>query len=141
MHKTDTLSVLGTSGGPSCAQALVSPRMSLNTFPRPYAIPKNITRALLRLERTINLFGGRGGMGEGEGEGRREGGREGGEGEGREGREGGREGREGWGREGGREGGRDGREGGRKGGREGKGREGGEGREGRGEITINLLCH
>ena len=36
------LSVLGTSGGPSLAQALVSPRMSLNKFPRPYAIPKNI---------------------------------------------------------------------------------------------------
>ena len=42
MHKTDTLSVLGTSGGRSWAQALVSPRMSLNKFPRPYAIPKNI---------------------------------------------------------------------------------------------------
>ena len=36
------LSVLGTSGGPSWAQALVSPRMSLNKCPRPYAIPKNI---------------------------------------------------------------------------------------------------
>ena len=36
------LSVLGTSGGPSWAQALVSPRISLNKFPRPYAIPKNI---------------------------------------------------------------------------------------------------
>ena len=36
------LSVLGTSGGPSWAQALVSHRMSLNKFPRPYAIPKNI---------------------------------------------------------------------------------------------------
>ena len=36
------LSVLGTAGGPSWAQALVSPRMSLNKFPRPYAIPKNI---------------------------------------------------------------------------------------------------
>ena len=36
------LSVLGTSGGPSWAQALVSPRMSLNTFPKSYAIPKNI---------------------------------------------------------------------------------------------------
>ena len=35
------LSVLGTSGGPSWAQALVSPRMSLSKFPRPYAIPKN----------------------------------------------------------------------------------------------------
>ena len=35
------LSVL-TSGGPSWAQELVSPRMSLNKFPRPYAIPKNI---------------------------------------------------------------------------------------------------
>ena len=38
MHKTDTPVVLGTSW----AQALVSPRMSLNKFPRPYAIPKNI---------------------------------------------------------------------------------------------------
>ena len=36
------LPVLGTSGGTSWAQALVSPRMSLNRFPRPYAIPKNI---------------------------------------------------------------------------------------------------
>ena len=36
------LSVLGTSGGPSWAQALVSPRMSLHKFPRSYAIPKNI---------------------------------------------------------------------------------------------------
>ena len=36
------LSVLGTSGGPSWAQALVSPRMSLNKFLRPYVIPKNI---------------------------------------------------------------------------------------------------
>ena len=36
------LSVLGTSGGPSWAQALVSPRMSLNKFSRPYAIPKNM---------------------------------------------------------------------------------------------------
>ena len=36
------LSVLRTSGGPSWAQALVSPRMSLNKFPMPYAIPKNI---------------------------------------------------------------------------------------------------
>ena len=36
------LSVLGMSGGPSLAQALVSPRMSLNKFPRPYANPKNI---------------------------------------------------------------------------------------------------
>ena len=40
------LSVLGTSGGggggPSWAQALVLRRMSLNKFPRPYAIPKNI---------------------------------------------------------------------------------------------------
>ena len=36
------LSVLGMSGGPSWAQALVSPRMSLNKFPRLYAIPKNI---------------------------------------------------------------------------------------------------
>ena len=35
------LSVLGTSGGPSWAQALVSPRMSLNKRPRPYAIHKN----------------------------------------------------------------------------------------------------
>ena len=36
------LSVLGTSGVPSLAQALVSPRMSLNTFPMPYANTKNI---------------------------------------------------------------------------------------------------
>ena len=36
------LSVLGTSGGPFWAQVLVSPRVSLNKFPRPYAIPKNI---------------------------------------------------------------------------------------------------
>ena len=36
------LSVLGTSGGPSLAQALVSPRMSLKQIPSPYAIPKNI---------------------------------------------------------------------------------------------------
>ena len=65
--------------------------MSLNIFPRPYAIPKNITRALLRLERTMNLLGGEGG---------REGGGCGGEREGvgergSEGRKGG------WGREGG----------------------------------------
>ena len=56
-----------------------------------------VTRALLRLERTIHLFGGRGGRG-------REGGREGGRG----GREGGRGG-EGGGGEGG-EGGRGGRD-------------------------------
>ena len=36
------VSVLGTVGGPSWAQALVSPRMSLNNFPSPYAITKNI---------------------------------------------------------------------------------------------------
>ena len=37
------MSVLGTTGGPSWgAQALVSPRMSLNKFPSPYAILKNI---------------------------------------------------------------------------------------------------
>ena len=46
MHKTDTPvrfgNVGGGGGGPSWAQALVSPRMSLNKFPRPYAIPKNI---------------------------------------------------------------------------------------------------
>ena len=36
------MSVLGTTGGPSWAQALVSPRMSLNTFPSPYAVLKNI---------------------------------------------------------------------------------------------------
>ena len=36
------LSVLGTSGGPSWAQALVSPRISLNKFPNPDAIPRNI---------------------------------------------------------------------------------------------------
>ena len=34
------MSVLGTTGGPSWAQALVSPRMSLNKFPSPYAILK-----------------------------------------------------------------------------------------------------
>ena len=78
------------------------------------------TRALLRLERTMNLFGGREGG---------EGGREGGEG-GREGG-GGREGREG-GREGGR-GRREGREGGTEGGRRGR-----EGREG-GMTVIHIL--
>ena len=36
------MSVLGTAGGPSWAQALVSPRMSLNKFPSLYAILKNI---------------------------------------------------------------------------------------------------
>ena len=36
------MSVLGTAGGPSWAQTLVSPRMSLNTFPSLYAIVKNI---------------------------------------------------------------------------------------------------
>ena len=36
------LSFLGTSWGPSWAQALGSPRMSLNKFPSPYAILKNI---------------------------------------------------------------------------------------------------
>ena len=36
------MSVLGTAGGPSWAQALVSPRMSLNKCPSPYAILKNI---------------------------------------------------------------------------------------------------
>ena len=36
------VSVLGTEGGPSWAQALVSPRMSLNKVPSPYAITKNI---------------------------------------------------------------------------------------------------
>ena len=36
------MSVLGTAGGPSWAQALVSPRMSLNKIPSPYAILKNI---------------------------------------------------------------------------------------------------
>ena len=35
------MSVLGTAGGPSWAQALVSPRMSLNKFPSQYAILKN----------------------------------------------------------------------------------------------------
>ena len=40
------MSVLGTAGGPSWAQALVSPRMSLNKFASPYAILKNlITRS------------------------------------------------------------------------------------------------
>ena len=42
VHKTDTPVRFGNIGGPSWAQALVSPRMSLNKFPRPYAIPKNI---------------------------------------------------------------------------------------------------
>ena len=37
-----TVSVLNTTGGPSSAQALVSPRMSLNKFPSPYAIIKSI---------------------------------------------------------------------------------------------------
>ena len=37
------MSVLGTAGGPSWAQALVSPRMSFYKFPSPYAILKNIT--------------------------------------------------------------------------------------------------
>ena len=91
------LSVLGTSGGPSWAQALVSPRMPLNKFPRPYAIPKNITRALLRLERTMTLLEGgkegKGGWGERVGRGRREGGERGWGGDvgerGRVGREGG----------------------------------------------------
>ena len=36
------VSVLETAGGPSWAQALVSPRMSLNKYPSPYAILKNI---------------------------------------------------------------------------------------------------
>ena len=36
------MSVLGTTGGPSWAQALVSPRMSLNKYASPYAIAKNI---------------------------------------------------------------------------------------------------
>ena len=36
------MSVLGTAGGPSWAQALVSIQMSLNKSPRPFAIPKNI---------------------------------------------------------------------------------------------------
>ncbi len=36
------MSVLETAGGPSWTQALVLIRMSLNTFPRTYAIPKNI---------------------------------------------------------------------------------------------------
>ena len=36
------MSVLGTAGGPSWAQALVSPRMSLNKFLSPYAILKNL---------------------------------------------------------------------------------------------------
>ena len=36
------MSVLGTAGGPSWAQALVSPRMSLNKIPSLYAILKNI---------------------------------------------------------------------------------------------------
>ena len=36
------MSFLGTAGGPSWAQALVSPRMSLNKFQSPYDILKNI---------------------------------------------------------------------------------------------------
>ena len=36
------MSVLGTAGGPSWAQALVSPRMSLNKIPSPFAILKNM---------------------------------------------------------------------------------------------------
>ena len=36
------MSVLGTAGGPSLAQALVSPRMSLNKFPSLHGILKNI---------------------------------------------------------------------------------------------------
>ena len=35
------LSVLGKSGGLYWAQTLVSRRMSLNKFPRPFTIPKN----------------------------------------------------------------------------------------------------
>ena len=35
------VSVLGTAEGPSWAQTLVSPRMSLNKFPSPYDILKN----------------------------------------------------------------------------------------------------
>ena len=38
MHKTDTPVRFGNVGGPFWAQALVSPRMSLNKFLRPYAI-------------------------------------------------------------------------------------------------------
>ena len=40
--KRSPMSVLGTAGGPSWAQALVSPRMSLSKFPSPYAVLKNI---------------------------------------------------------------------------------------------------
>ena len=36
------MSVLGTAGGPSWAQALVSSRMSLNKFPSPYSILNDI---------------------------------------------------------------------------------------------------
>ena len=42
VHKTDTHVRFGNDRGPSWAQALVSPRMSLNKFPSPYAILKNI---------------------------------------------------------------------------------------------------
>ena len=42
MHKTDTHVRFVNAGGPSWAQALVSPRMSLNKFPSPYDILKNI---------------------------------------------------------------------------------------------------
>ena len=41
-HGIDQLSALGTSEGPSWAQALVSPRMSLKKFPSQYGVVKNI---------------------------------------------------------------------------------------------------
>ena len=44
------MSVLGTAGGPSWAQALVLPRMSLNKFPSPYAILNNI---IIRSESSV----------------------------------------------------------------------------------------
>ena len=78
------------------------------------AAPSPVNRALLRLERTMNLFGGREGAREGGSEGAREGRSEGGRERGREGarerwnegaREGGREGGSERGSEGGREGG------------------------------------
>ena len=42
IRRTDNPVRFGNVGGPSWVQALVSRRMSLSKFPRPYAIPKNI---------------------------------------------------------------------------------------------------
>ena len=41
-HGIDHVCVFGNVRGLSWAQALISPRMSLNKFPSPYAIIKNI---------------------------------------------------------------------------------------------------